>query len=700
MPTGNAGFAAVANATQGAVNTAIQLYWTNLVSPVRFTLPPSGTTSGGPVGLTGVLDLLAPVVTLVANPQRLLSVRLAVAGSAQATFAGVTTPATVVLLAVNLQVAGTVDTSTGSVIPSLDLSQVVLDSLNLYILGGGSLPAWAQDALNSPEVLGALQAAIRSVGPALMRLAPPLFPNSFGSSGVTATFVNFQVVPLDGVLAVAADLQGYTTGDPTQLANLFTLTAPGGNGLFYSEPNSGPEKQVSGVPTTHTGSNLAVTVNADAAFTFLNGPVRLAVVQAAGSPVDHVGFSLGTYQLPLQAQRWAGIIVGVNLGSFGTVTLNLAIREIAPGSGTTAWLNEQPPPSWNVTVDQVIVAESALDYLLTTVGTAVLTAAIEAFNPILLPVCLIGIAGLIGGFMPTLVADLEQQIQQKLNASISSGTGFGSGFPVAMTTPLPGITTPQCTITHDDISTTESGLDYFGTFGIPNVAEATLFLNGARVSEAYLLDDSPTWNLSVTPTPGYFRSDDPTVRVGWQITVTPAAGFVDIFSSDAPITAADALTKAINQSASTYSSIYYWSIVVTIYRPLGTQTTKLWSQTVGLQTNADLDKGPQTYVRIAPHTVYFQAPKMKPGNYWTRDRASVLHKTNINHRCKNIERAIGAALAKGGPQNILYVDSLPSWADNLTGSALSAAANANRRGQLCDYCFFGGPPPKHMTFLA
>jgi hypothetical protein len=308
--------------------------------------------------------------------------------------------------------------------------------------------------------------------------------------------------------------------------------------------------------------------------------------------------------------------------------------------------------------------------------------------------------GLIGGFMPTLIADLEQQIQQKINASISSGTGFGSGFPVTMTPTLPGIAAPQCTVSHDDISTTESGLDYFGTFGIPSVAPATLFLNGAAVTEGYLLDDSPIWNLSVKPTPGYFRSDDPTVRVAWQISVTPAAGFVDVFSSDAPITAPGALTKAINQSASTYSSIYYWSIVVSVYRPLGTSTTQIWSQTVGLQTNADLDKGPQTYVRIAPHTVYFQAPKMKPGNYWTRDRASVLHKTNINHRCKNIQRAIGAALAKGGTQNVVYVSSLPSWADNLTGAALNAAANANRRGQLCDYCFFGGPPPTHTTFLA
>jgi hypothetical protein len=669
----DAGFALVGMLTQTLVNEVVRVYWASLTSPLTFQLPTLVIVEGLEVSLSGVLELLTPEVSLAASADNLVQVRLAVAGSLSATVGGQETSA-LILLAVTTGVALTITTTDGSLVPGLDLSQATISDLALYVLEGPALPSAVNAALDSSTVSDALQDMLRAIPPSLLRLAPSVIPSQFTADNISVAFGNIVVIPMDGVLAVAGDLIGYTQGDATALVDLFSAEAPTGYVWLYNE--DGSITKSGGNIATHGYASIAIVTNGSALVSFLNGPVANAI---KAYPVSHATitgatFSLADYQLPLQAGVWySGLIFAVDVATVdglftGTLTIDFAIRLWGTGSGDTGWVNTRPKiPVWLIQADHVDISFGWQDYLI----AGVLLGVVAAVIPPLAPIIAAGVLPLFDGVIPSLIEGFQQQVQQVINAGIDDSSTFGGNISSQVTTTLPGTTGPSCLVTVQDLVISADGFDFYGDFSITSPA-TQLILNGAAIADDATQLPAPQgdWNFSLQPDPTLFRMDDPTVRVAWQIA---APGLAKTFSSDTRLMIAGSLEKAIPAGQDMYAHVTRWTISVRIYRPLGDRTDEIWSQSILLvrQDVLDLD---YLYVKWALQ-VYFRSPDNTA--YWSRKRTSVLHKTDPQQRCNNVTKA-----AVAHPVDLVYTNDLPFPAEE---------ANANRRGIYCDYCFFGGP---------
>jgi hypothetical protein len=676
MSSRDAGFALVGMVTQDLVNDVVRVYWAELASPLVFQLPTLVIADGIEVSLSGTLDLLTPEVTLAASPDNLVQVRLAVAGNLTATLEGVDTSA-LILLTVTTGVALTVTTSGGSLVPGLDPSQVMISNLALYVLEGPALPPAVNAALGSPTVTEALQNMLRAIPPSLLRLAPSVVPSQFSADNVTAAFGNIVVIPMDGLLAVAADLMGYTQGNAALLVDLFSAEAPLGIAWLYNE--DGTTTRVGGNTGTHSFCSIAIVTNGSALVAFLNGPVADAIkaYPVSGAAITGATFSLGDYQLPLQAGVWySGLIVAIDVstadGLFtGTLTIDFAIRLWGTGWGDTGWVNERPKiPTWLIQADHVNISLGWQDYLI----AGVLLAVVAAIVPPLAPIIIAGLLPLFDAVLPSLIQGFQQEVQQAINDSST----FGGDISSQVTMTLPGTSSPSWVMTVQDLVVSSDGFDFYGNLDVTSPA-TQIVLNGTPIADdaTQLAAPPGDWNFALQPDPTLFRMDDPTVRVAWQIA---APGLTENFSSDARVVMAGSLQNVIPASQDIYTHITQWSISVRIYRPLGDRTDAIWSQSFQLMREDVLDLS-YLYVKWT-NQVYFRSPDNT--TYWTRKRTSVLHKTDPQQRCGNVVRA---AIAQPGGARA-YTNDLPFPAEQ---------ANANRRGVLCDYCFFKGPKSTNFS---
>lgn len=151
----DAGFAVVANLSQGVINEIIAAYWTNLVPLLPFTLPAT-QVDGETVTFQGEVQVLPVTIALTPRPDNLIATTVAVGGYYSAQVGSAEPVSAVIQLSATINVGVTVVTASGYFVPTLDLSNAVLPSLAITVEQGPALPATVNQALNSSTVLGAV----------------------------------------------------------------------------------------------------------------------------------------------------------------------------------------------------------------------------------------------------------------------------------------------------------------------------------------------------------------------------------------------------------------------------------------------------------------------------------------------------------------------------------------------------------------
>ncbi len=268
----NAGFGIVVNLSQEVINSTIAAYWSALATPLNYQLPPNVQIAGETIALDATLQFLTPTIALAPNPDNLIATTFGCGGFLNFSI-GATAPTTVVLsLSTIISAAVQVADQAGYFVPSLDLSNAVVSAISVNVIQGPPCPT-SSTRRSTPQTFSAackpLCAQSRQI---LLSFGQTTVPDQIAANGISIQFGNVVVVPMTGLLAVAADLIGYTTGSAAQLVNLFTAAGP--NAIGYAVDEDGTVRLVGGgFGTPGQYSNVAATVNGPALMAVMNGPV-------------------------------------------------------------------------------------------------------------------------------------------------------------------------------------------------------------------------------------------------------------------------------------------------------------------------------------------------------------------------------------------------------------------------------------------
>lgn len=694
----NAGFGVVAEISEGVINDILAAYWSDLTHPVEFHLPAGVQIGGETIALDATLQILAPSIRLVQRPDNLISVTASCGGILIASVGSAAPVAAVVSLSTTIAAGIAVVDLNKYLVPTIDLSGAVVSNLAVVVQQGPALPATVNQALSSSPVLSAVQAALRAVPASLLALGTSTVPDSLTANGVTASFGNVAVIPTNGMLTIAADLIGYTQGSVSALVDL--TTAPATMPIVWTYDEDGALHKDGGgygIPGAHC--NVVATVNGPALMAFLNGPVATAVTQLQlphGAHIDSIQFSLGSYQDPLESQFWPGVIVQIGVSdsvASGSITIDFGIRGVEPGSGTTEWLTQQSPATWNFLADNVTISVGVVAELLAIAIGPVIGFAVPAVGPLVL----VALAMVLDGVVPGLIANFEQQAQAAINAGIQSGSSFGGSVPADYTGTLPGTSSAQCTVNTRALVISPDGFDSCAVVNAAPTggASPSLTIAGGSLTSDYQYEAIPQiWILTLVIPPNgalnqypyFLRTSDPTIHVAWSVDGPNINGTA--YASDTPITNPDSFTKTLAFDPNSPEFIHNngLSITASIYRLIDGMQWPIWSGTIQTYITDDLDIT-HWYANWS-HSVYFStASNARTVRFsWSRKRHSVIHKTNRLQRCANVTTAAVQADRKNRQLN--YFDTLPFPASE---------AEQKRRGNLCDYCFFGGPHGHHFT---
>jgi len=277
-----AGFASVTSIGPDVINGLLAAASASVTMP-SFSLPSLVTVGSNHIGLSGSLTLVAPTVAFTANPENLIAVTFGCSGTLTLTDNGGSLVEIEVTLTATLDLSFTVDITPSSLAISLDPSTAVLSSVSIVVDYGPPLVPVYQGALNSGQVLADFTTAIQSIPASAVTFTVPgasgTFDLNYGGLGVSLTISNVVVVPLNGVLNVAVDVAGFTTGVTSNLVNLITTESP--TPLYYTEGTGQIGGGTFGAHTTanvgdgyqYGGINLAVAVNTDFLGAAFGGPL-------------------------------------------------------------------------------------------------------------------------------------------------------------------------------------------------------------------------------------------------------------------------------------------------------------------------------------------------------------------------------------------------------------------------------------------
>jgi hypothetical protein len=273
MPTTRtAGFASVTTIGPDVVNGLLAAATASVTTP-SFSLPSLVTVGTDTIGLAGALSLVAPTVVFSKNPGNLIAVTFGCSGTLTLTDNNASLIEVELTLEGTLDLSFAVDITPSSLAIRLDSSTAVLSSVSISVEFGPPLVPVYQDALTSGPALAAFTKAIQSIPESALTFTIPgasgTFDLNYGGLGISLTISNVTVVPLDGVLDVGLDVNGFTTGDASNLVNLITTASP--TPLYYTE---GTLQVEGGTFGTHSiavvgdgyqygGINFAVAVNTD-----------------------------------------------------------------------------------------------------------------------------------------------------------------------------------------------------------------------------------------------------------------------------------------------------------------------------------------------------------------------------------------------------------------------------------------------------
>ena len=663
-----AGYASVVTVSADFVNGMLAAAATLAPTP-SFTLPSVVTVGPDVIGMNGSLSLIPPTVSFAANPANLIGIDVGAAGTVRLTSGGADLIEVDVVLTASLQVGLIVDVSATTLAFGVDLSAASVTAATVKVTFGPPLASTYDQALRSGAVLTALSDALRSIPANALTFTVPGATGTlaYTLSGVTAkvTVSDVAIVPLDGnVLDIALDVAGYTAGDPTQLVNLITTPGPSSSAFIYDA--YGNETFASGLFESHAGYgvNLAVAVNATFLVALVNGPLASQLVGQTISGVTFGGLSvsigdvesvIGQSNLP--TNFWPSLTANIS-GSYKGIdfTFEASVTPVIIERPSTAY--------WDFTLVAYNYSSSTLTIL------EILFPIVPVIGPLV-----------INSTVASLIANL---------ISTAPSVGFDSSGSQA----VPGIPGWTLNYTLTQMGLWSPEIDVYAAAGVSGPAAPAPsppgFLLGAA-SHA-LKDPSP---IPVTLTLGSPSLLDPALglRITWTA-VRDDTG-ATVLSRDTALTSAN-LTIEIDRWTGDLTYNDTWSVTCEVYRPADALTPRYvyFHGSTGAGFSDVVDRH-HPYVHWN-HVAWFHDPvgpgPLKSHHFWTRNRHSRIHRTDLAIRCEIVDPVFEARTAPAP----LYLDSLASH-----GSLDDV--ERWRRGVLCDYCFFGGPTrtawrtPTHPT---
>ncbi len=295
-------FAAVTTLSQDLVNQLLAGAASTASMP-SFSVPSLVTVESDQVGLAGSLTLIAPTVALAANAGNLVAASFSCSGTLQLTSDGTPVVEVEVILSATVQASLTVNVTPNSLAIVLDNSTASFTSLGIAVKFGPPLATVFQGALTSGPVIALFTKAVQDLPARALAVTVPgaqgTFDIAYGGYTVSLEISRVLAVPLNGVLNVALDVAGYTSGDESQLVDLIHTDSP--TPLYFAVDRYGSGEDVEGgIFGPHVGvgvedgyvdsfgTNLAVAVNTDFLCAVVNGPLSSAISNTLISVVPTV----------------------------------------------------------------------------------------------------------------------------------------------------------------------------------------------------------------------------------------------------------------------------------------------------------------------------------------------------------------------------------------------------------------------------
>jgi hypothetical protein len=188
-------------------------------------------------------------------------------------------------------------------------------------------------------------------------------------------------------------------------------------------------------------------------------------------------------------------------------------------------------------------------------------------------------------------------------------------------------------------------------------------------------------------------SDDPTLRVRW--TVRVAGSNTSILVKDVSVAASGAFL-IITDATVPLLTHGFFRVECRLYRVFGARVVELFDQQITLAINDRLDRS-HPYVRWT-HQVLIPIVRREADGSRTilgeaiKTRNSKIHRTAIPGRCRMASHYSQSWIffeTEGPRPTLQYLEALPFARADLIAN----------RGQVCDYCFFGGPTKKIPLIL-
>jgi len=690
--TRHAGFGAVASIAEAPLNVALtEAIQEGRIGPVLIPLPTTVQVGSVAVNFAGLLEVQSLSLELHEGSGNRIAGRFGF----QSTFTysiGGDPPSTVIATfagSAAMVLASTIVNKKISVV--LDFSTLQMSPLAVSVIQGTVIQS-VIDALQSPGLANIVANAMQSF-PALAAPIPitdaeidyqaggETFPG--GSSVfdwflVRLTVSRVVVKPMEKALTVAVDFAGLTNGDENQLLDLTSTRGVGSTYRFvlpaFEYPSQcikvgknivcSSDHPVSLFPAAEpVGTGVAVSINMEVLHAVSEQQVSPQVAGtfiASGIRLNSVSLNYSTFDTDLQG-RQDGLALNANVEILQGQPPFSADAHIYLQPYLLTW-NGTPPDglndSWLFFVAKVEIEVP----LWVDVALFVLVGVIAVAIPLLGIVA--GIAGVVGlaDIVPSLLGQVEAKARNKLQNSSNS-----FAFPA-----MPeGMALSYVSFTSESI---DIGID------------RRLFVEPATPRAQFTTDVWPVTNKAPVDVQLRLRSDLArlsNIILNWQV-----------LRAD---TGAEILTATKSYADPAGNGVLIPHHTPELYFVDAFLVRCTATASVGAQADAPIFQGEHTVNLIDEidrhhrfvhwsKTVHFKAPP--PNDEWRiAFHKSKLHRTAVSARCLELKRRMtrsqGRAFMPEG-----YADSLPfGW----------GALDENRRGILCDYCFFGGPD-KHVPF--
>lgn len=669
-----AGFASVISVGEGFVNGALAAAASSVKLP-SFSLPDLVTIGSDEIGLSGSLLLAPPSVSFKANPSNLVDVTCGCTGTVRLTDNGASLIQVALSLTASLTVGFDVEVDAKSLAVRLDFSKSTVSSLDDAVTVGPPLPPTYEQAIKNSSVLDAFSSALQKIPPSATTFTIPGASGTIGASygGVSASVVitRIVVVPLDGVLDIAADVSGFTSGDESSLENLIATPSPS---PFYQNTDEFGNVTYGGdIFEAHSGFgvNVALALNGNFLCALVNGALatNLSGKTIKGVTIQSLSISLASVESEVSITSLPTLMYDSVQATLQGSYSNVSFTAVAAGTPISITI---PSASW-------------LEFAIVQFDLSV--EGVPWWEYVFFP-----IAGLLGAAATSLVDTIANGIIDNLLAS--NGTTFGISLSGVQAFPgAPGWNI-SFSVVGAVVWAAASEIDVYAAASVtgPAAAPPRPLFKLTSLGKA-LTDPTP---ISVTLSVADDSLFDALLglRIGW--TAMREDTGAQVLNQDSPLTSSIA-TVEIDRWTDTLKFNDTWSVSCEVYRPADKLIPRYTYFTGSIDAGvSDLIDRHHPYVRWS-HSAGFHDPvgpgPLKQHRIWTRNRHSRIHRTDVLIRCLRLQTdrfvvwhdevlpGLGP-LGDGG--NIEYLDSLSSF-----GTFENVADW--RHGTLCDYCFFGGP---------